>query len=127
MNERLNEAAVAGDADMLAELISSQAVISDPANRVRRRDELIALFARRTVSYESIDVRMDFAGDVGDLVVLMGTESTEVESVPDGAPWRAGDVLHRRFTNVYRREEGVWRLIVKQSTAVSAGDETRGS
>jgi len=54
-----------------------------------------------------------------DLVVIMDSETTVLESAPKGSPWAPGATLHRRFTNVYRKENGEWRLIIKQSTVFS--------
>lgn len=74
---------------------------------------------RGEVNYRSITTTIDYADELGDLVVIMGSESTVIEAVPQGSPWGAGALLHRRFTNIYRKEDGGWRLIVKQSTVFS--------
>ena len=78
-----------------------------------------SLFSNREVVYRSVEITIDYADAVGDLVVIMGSEATVIEAVPEGSPWGPGATLHRRFTNIYRKEEGNWRLIVKQSTVFS--------
>ncbi len=118
-NERLVAAARTSDAAVFEELLSEDLVVSDPGNKIRHRDDLLSLFASGEVEYRSIETTIDYADELGDLVVIMGTETTILESAPKGSPWGPGATLHRRFTNVYRDEEGVWRLIIKQSTVFS--------
>ncbi|MHC4073960.1 MAG: nuclear transport factor 2 family protein, partial [Planctomycetota bacterium] len=95
----------------------------DPSNSIRHRDDLIALFSSGQVSYSSFKTSIDYADQLGeDLVVIMGTESSTQSSVPSDAGLEEATVastLNRRFTNVYRREDGIWRLLIKQSTIFS--------
>ncbi len=119
VNERLVAAARTSDLAVFDELLSRDLVVNDPGNRIRHRDDLLTLFASGQVVYRSINTTIDYADEVGDLVVIMGTESTVVDSVPEGNPWGPGTTLHRRFTNIYRNEDGHWRLVVKQSTVFS--------
>ncbi len=119
VNERLDAAARAGDVSVLAELLSEDLVVSDPSNTIRAREDLLELFASRQVVYRSVESTIDHAAVSGDLFVIMGTESTVVDAVPEGAPWKPGTTLHRRYTNVCRREGAEWRLIIKQSTVFS--------
>jgi hypothetical protein len=112
-------AARTGNAEVFEELLSEDLVVSDPGNKIRHRDDILSLFATGEVKYRSVERTIDYAGELGDLVVLMGTETTVLESAPKGSPWGPGATLHRRFTNVWRAEGGVWRLIIKQSTVFS--------
>ncbi len=108
---------------MLAEYLSENFVASDPSNSIRHRDDLIALFSSGQVSYSSFKTNIDYADQLGEgLVVIMGTESSTQTSVPSDAGLEEATVartLNRRFTNVYRREDGIWRLLIKQSTIIS--------
>lgn len=116
VEERLSSAAQSGDLVTLRQCLSAELVVSDPANKIRRRDDLIALFEQRAVSYSSVVSTVEFAEQLADLVVVMGTRRTVVETVPPGAPWPPGTTLFRRFTDVFRRESDEWRLLVRQST-----------
>jgi len=116
VRERLGTAALAGDVATLKELLSVRLVVNDPGNRIRRRDDLLALFQKREVAYSSISATVEFAEQLGDLVVLMGTQETVLEEAPPGAPWGPGTKLFRRFTDVFKKEAGSWRLFVRQST-----------
>jgi len=121
--DRMLEHILNGDADAFGELISEEFVASDPSNTIRHRDDLIALVASGRLKYESIDTSIDYADQLGDdLVVVMGTESTSQSAVPVDGELRntaLSNTLIRRFTNVYRKEQGVWRLLIKQSTIIA--------
>ena len=121
--DRMLEHILNGDAEAFGELISEEFVASDPSNTIRHRDDLIALVASGRLKYESIDMSIDYADQLGDdLVVVMGTESTSQSAVPVDGELRntaLSNTLIRRFTNVYRKEQGVWRLLIKQSTIIA--------
>jgi hypothetical protein len=123
VQDRMLELMQEGDAEAFGELISVRFVASDPSNTIRFRDELIALVASGRLKYESIDTSIDFANEVGDgLVVIIGTETTRQSAVPlegELARKALANTLRRRFTNVYRKEQGGWRLLVKQSTIIT--------
>jgi hypothetical protein len=122
LQNRINDAALNGDGAVFEEVLSRDFVTNPPSNRVARRAELIALFSSGQVAYTSIEATVDFAEQLGEgLVVVMGTESTRQSAVPRDSGLGADvteTVLHRRYTNVFRREDGGWRLLVKQSTAI---------
>ena len=122
VQRQIRDRMLAGDAQAFSELLSQDFVASDPSNTVRHREELIALVASRRLKYESLDLEVDFANQLGDdLVAVMGFETTTQSAVPvDGALADAAkrSSLRRRFTDVYRNEDGKWRLLIKQSTIV---------
>ena len=99
-----------------SERYSSTFVANTPGNAVVSGEQMLALFARGSVSYTSVEQRLDYAGSHGpDLVVLMGEEIV----VPGpGAP-NAGKRIHRRFTDVFRKENGEWRHDLRHANVVS--------
>lgn len=123
LHSRMNSAALNGEAEILAEHLSADFVASDPSNSIRHRDDLIALFSSGQVSYSSFKTSIDYVDQLGEnLVVIMGTESSTQSSVPSDADLKEATIastINRRFTNVYRKEDGIWRLLIKQSTIFS--------
>ena len=60
--------------------------------------------------------------EISGLVVLMGVQTSTQSAVPtDGKMERTATSrsLKHRFTNLYRKEDGTWRLLVKQSTVIA--------
>jgi hypothetical protein len=123
IQDQLHEFGIAGDAKAFGALISADFVASDPSNTIRHRDEIVALVSSGRLRYESIETSIDYARQIGDdLVVIIGTESTLQSAVPADGDLESVATSHklkRRFTNVYRKENGEWRLLIKQSTIIA--------
>ena len=123
VQDQLHEFGIAGDGSSFGALISDDFVASDPSNTIRHRDELVALVSSGRLRYESIETFIDYAKQLGDdIVVIMGTESTQQSAVPTDSDLESVALSHklkRRFTNVYRNEHGEWRLLIKQSTIIA--------
>ena len=120
LNERLETAARTGDVKVLKDLLSRELVVSAPGNKIRRRDDVLALFDKGEVAYRSIKTTIDFVDELSDFVVIMGRESTILESAPQGGPWGPGDytsqAIHqriskrRRFLAAHHQESTVFAV-----------------
>ena len=123
IQDQLHQFGIEGDATSFGALISEDFVASDPSNTIRHRNEIVALVSSGRLQYESIETSIDFARQIDDdLVVIMGTESTLQSAVPADGDLESVATSHklkRRFTNVYRKEQGKWRLLIKQSTIIA--------
>jgi hypothetical protein len=100
------EAMISGRISAETERYSSTFVANTPSNRVVPGRELLALFESGNLSYAHVEQNVEYAGSHGpDVVVLMGEEIVVPgEGMPD-----AGRRIRRRFTDVFRRENGEWR------------------
>ena len=109
-------AALTHDADAWAAGLAADVVVNTPGNAVARREWVIRFFEAGMISYDSVDSIIEFAETRGNLVVLMGAEVV----TPKDATRHAGQTVHRRFTDVWRKEDdGVWRLTIRQATDIS--------
>ena len=109
-------AALTHDADAWAAGLAADVVVNAPGNAVARRESVIRLFEAGMISYDSVDAVIEFAEARGNLVVLMGEEVV----TPKDATRHAGQTVHRRFTDVWRKDDdGVWRLTIRQATNIS--------
>jgi hypothetical protein len=68
------------------------------------------------ISYEPDHVRkVDFAGVRGDTVVIMGEEIVDpIANTPN-----AGKTVRRRFTDIWKNVDGVWKVTIRQATVTS--------
>jgi hypothetical protein len=99
-----------------SERYSSTFVANTPGNVVVTGQQMLERFARGTLSYASVEQRLDYAGAHGpDIVVLMGEELV----VPGPGAADAGKRIHRRFTDVFRKEGGEWRHDLRHANVVS--------
>jgi hypothetical protein len=99
-----------------SERYSSTFVANTPAGRVVDGKAMQAAFASGGVSYAAVEMKLEYAGSHGpDVVVLMGEEIV----VPGAGAANAGKRIHRRFTDIFRRENGEWRHDVRHANVVS--------
>ena len=99
-----------------SERYSSTFVANTPANAVVTGKQMLERFAQGTLSYQSVEQRLDYAGSHGpDIVVLMGEEIV----VPGPNARDAGKRIHRRFTDVFRKENGEWRHDLRHANVIS--------
>jgi hypothetical protein len=98
-----------------SERFSSTFVANTPGNVVVTGPQMLQRFAQGAVSYQSVEQRLDYAGSHGpDVVVLMGEEIV----VPGPRAADAGKRSHRRFTDVFRREDGEWRHDLRHANVI---------
>jgi len=116
MRRRGIEAMTSGRISAETERYSSTFVANAPSNRVVRGEEMLALFESGNLRYESVEQHLEYAGSHGpDIVVLMGEEIVVPgEGMPD-----AGRRVRRRFTDVFRKENGEWRHDLRHSHVVA--------
>jgi hypothetical protein len=103
-------------ASAASERYSSTFVANTPGSVVVTGPQMLERFAQGSVSYASVEQRLDYAGSHGtDIVVLMGEEVV----VPGPSARDAGKRIHRRFTDVFRKENGEWRHDVRHANVIS--------
>ncbi len=99
-----------------SERYSSTFVANTPGNAVVKGEQMRRAFASGSVSYAAVEMKLDYAGSHGpDMVVLMGEEVV----VPGPTARDAGKRIHRRFTDIFRKESGEWRHDVRHSNVIS--------
>ena len=109
-------AMTSGGASAATERYSSTFVANTPANAVVTGKQMLERFAQGAISYQSVEQRLDYAGSHGaDIVVLMGEEIV----VPGPSARDAGKRIRRRFTDVFRRENGEWRHDLRHANVLA--------
>ncbi len=99
-----------------SERYSSTFVANTPGNAVVTGKRMLDLFSRGRIGYASVEQHLDYAASHGpDMVVLMGEEIV----VPRAGAPNAGKRIHRRFTDIFRKENGEWRYDVRHAAVIS--------
>jgi uncharacterized protein (TIGR02246 family) len=106
-------AAVAGDTATLERIFADDYQMVNPAGQITSREQLLALLTGAARPYRSATYTTDLVRDLGKVIVTIGRE----EVVPNQGP-QAGQVVHRRVTQVWVREQGTWRLSIRQAMVV---------
>lgn len=104
------EAFLARDLRTLENLWSDALQVNSPINRVHSKQQVLALLGAGVIAHTALDATVELVMRHPDTVVVMGSERV----VDDPA----APAVHRRFTNVWRREGDAWRLFVRHATIV---------
>ena len=116
------EAMMAGTMSAETERYSTTFVANTPNGGVVTGDAMLRLFSTGGIRYMHVEQRVDYAGSHGpDVVVIMGEEIV----VPGEGMANAGQRVRRRFTDVFRRENGEWRHDLRHANVLGI-DESAG-
>ena len=111
--DAIDAAIVAGDKAGFVGPFADDAIVNSPFNNVTTRDQAAARFQTGALTSKYLHRSIEYAGPRrDDEVVLMGEE---VYEPPMGHPF-GGKTVHRRFTDIWRLQDGRWRLSVRQAT-----------
>jgi hypothetical protein len=98
-----------------SERYSSTFVANTPSNSVVPGTRLLEMFASGAIRYDEVTQTIEYAGSHGpDIVVIMGEEVV----VPGEGAADAGRRIVRRFTDVFRRENGEWRHDLRHANVI---------
>jgi uncharacterized protein (TIGR02246 family) len=115
LEQQQAQAAVAGDAATLKRIFTDDYRMVNPAGQITTREQLLALLTGATHPYRSATYTTDVVRKLGNVIVTIGREDV----VPNQGP-QAGQVVHRRVTQVWVRAKGTWRLSIRQAMVVPA-------
>jgi hypothetical protein len=102
---------LAADIQTLDEIFAHDFVVNSPLQQVVLKTRLLELLRTGRIRHSSYEVEIEHLSRQGDIVVVMGRDV--VVDPPDNARSR------RRFTNIWRLEEGVWRMSARHAHVVS--------
>jgi hypothetical protein len=113
---RMERAGEPLDVNAMAAVFAPDLVVNSPINMVVTRDNVLARMRGGQIAYETNVMRtFEFVGVRSELVLVMGEEVVR----PVGDAPHAGKTVHRRFTDMWKTYDGVWRLAFRQATITS--------
>ena len=105
------------DTTALMSVWSENFMVNAPANRVAaNRGVVFNLIADGTIHYASFESTIEQIRVDRDIAIVMGAETVR----PTGRAPRAGQTVKRRFTHVWQKAGGRWRLIARHSNVLPA-------
>jgi hypothetical protein len=112
---KMKTAVLQGDTTTFFELFAPEAVVNNPANHVATL-EMVKKFTRAfEISYSSYDVITEKIVIVENVAISMGKEVV----VPKDNANHVGKTVTRRFTDIWMKRNGSWKLIGRQATEVA--------
>ena len=120
LDDQERVAALRRDIPALERLWSEEFVVNAPDNRVvAGRNAVLDTYVRAgVINFSSFDREVEFIRADGPFVVIMGLETIRPVSDSPSAGLVAGQLITRRFTNIWKDEAGTWRLAVRYANVL---------
>lgn len=122
LDDQARIAALKRDIPALERLWSEQLTVNAPNNTVvvGRRAVIDGFVRTGIINFSSFEREIEFARVEGDFAVIMGAETvTSIADAPSSG-LAAGQTIRRRVTNIWRKEDGTWRLFWRHANVVPA-------
>jgi hypothetical protein len=119
LDDQERTAALKRDIPALERLWSDELTVNAPNNVVLiGKGAVLALVHRGVINFSSFERTIEFIRVDGDLGIIMGAET--VRPIGDAPSYRlsAGQAVHRRFTNLWKKEGNTWRMIARHANVI---------
>ncbi len=113
LEQAQDRAAVAGDRATLDRIFAQDYRMVSPNGEVIDRAQLFSLLLNGSRPYKSAVYETQLVRNMGDVVVTVGMEDV----VPNYGS-QAGQVVHRRVTQVWQYRDGRWQLTLRHAMIV---------
>lgn len=113
-------AALHRDVSALERLWSEEFTVNAPNNRVvaGRKSVLDTFVHAGIIDFSTFERDIELVKADGLFVVIMGLERLVPVSDAPEAGLQAGQMVRRRFTNIWKNENGTWRLFIRHANVI---------
>jgi ketosteroid isomerase-like protein len=120
LDDQERAAALNRDVAALDRLWSDGFAVNAPNNQVvvGKRAVLETFVHSGVIDFSSFERHIEFLRVDGDVTIIMGLETLVPNSDAPSAGLVAGQVVKRRFSNIWRKEEDSWRLFARHANVV---------
>jgi ketosteroid isomerase-like protein len=111
------DAILRNDAAAADAFYAEDIVVNNPRYTVTSgKAALMALIESGNIHYSSFIREIETIRFQGETAIVMGKETVK----PDGNATGAGQTILRRFTNIWMKSQGKWRLIARHANIICA-------
>lgn len=104
------------DTAALLQVWSEQLIVNTPSNQISSdRGAVLNLMRQGLINYSVFERRIERVRVDGDIAIVMGGETIQ----PIGNAPQAGQTVHRRFTHIWKKETGSWRLVARHANTIT--------
>ena len=127
LDDQERVAALNRDVSALERLWSDQFVVNAPNNQVvvGRQQNLDTFVRGGVINFSSFERTIEFIRVDGNFGVLMGLETVVPRIDVPSAGLVAGQVIRRRFTNIWKKEGDTWRLYWRHANVINAAPHAK--
>ena len=120
LDDQERAATLARDIPTMERLWSDELTVNAPNNQVviGRRAVFDTFVHSGIINFSTFERHIEFIRADGALVIIMGLETVTPRGDAPGAGLIAGRTIKRRFTNIWKNEEGTWRLFVRHANVI---------
>jgi ketosteroid isomerase-like protein len=104
------DAVLRGDLAAMDKFWTKDFIVNNPFNEIDRADRI----RNGAVTYSSFVREPEAVVVHGDTVIVMGRETV----VPKGNSPDAGKTINRRYTNIWMKRDGRWRLVARHASVI---------
>ena len=116
LEEQERQAILSEDIAKLERLWTEEFMVNNPQNRITlSRDDALGLVKRGLIRYAVFERRIEAIRFNDDIAIVMGAETVE----PVGETPRAGAIVERRYTNIWKKKETRWLMIARHANVIS--------
>ena len=121
LDDQERAAALNRDVPALERLWSDEFVVNAPNNQVvvGRQQNLDKFVRGGVINFSSFERTIEFMRVDGDFGVIMGLESVVPRTDAPTVGLVAGQVIRRRFTNIWKKEGDTWRLYWRHANVMT--------
>ena len=121
LDDQERVAALNRDVSALERLWSDQFVVNAPNNQVvvGRQQNLDKFVRGGVINFSSFERTIEFIRVDGNFGVVMGLETVVPRTDVPSAGLVAGQVIRRRFTNIWKKEGDTWRLYWRHANVMT--------
>lgn len=99
------------DTAALLKIWATDYTANRPAGFISTRDQVLELVMKDTISFTSFEFEIEKILIRNDFVIVMGNDTV----IPSGNNPNAGKRLNRRFTHIWTKENGGWKLLARHA------------
>jgi hypothetical protein len=118
VDARQRDAVATVDLKAIAGLSHPNLRVNAPNNRILTREDLVSMVGSGEIRNEVFERTPEGVTITGDVGVVMGREVVYPGAGSEQARLYGRKTLNRRYTNVYLREDGVWRHLARHANIV---------
>lgn len=120
LDDEERAAALKRDVPALERLWSDQFTVNAPNNAVvvGKRAVMETFVRSGVINFSSFERRIEFVRVDGDHAFIMGLETLKPIRDAPSAGLTAGQMVNRRFTNIWKKEAGKWRLFARHANVI---------
>lgn len=117
LEERERLAVLDQDVEALQQIWADEFIVNSPLNQIApNRAIVVDLMRQGLIHYTSFERQIEQLRIAANVAIVMGGETVR----PAGNAPMAGQTVRRRFTHVWERKAGTWRLIARHANNIPA-------